>query len=112
MQELEIKKMTLDELLSRLDDVRPYVLADSRDLDSYNDSHIPGAVSIPADQVAKMADQYDQSLEIITYCGSYDCYASTMAAKEFMKKGFRNVRDFKGGIKEWEDHGLPVESNK
>ena len=95
-----------------MDGVKPYILADARDLDSYEDSHIPGAVSIPVEQVDKIADKYDKSLEIITYCGNYDCSASTAAAKEFIKRGFRNVRDFKGGIKEWEDHGLPVESNK
>ena len=112
MQELQARKMTIDQLLSRIHDTKPYLLADARDLDAYDDAHIPGAVSIPADEVSRVADDYDQGLDIITYCGSYECPASTLAAKEFMKKGFRNVWEYKGGIREWADQGHPVESNK
>jgi rhodanese-related sulfurtransferase len=35
-----------------------------------------------------------------------------MAAKEFIKKGFGHVWDYKGGIQEWVEDGNPVESNK
>jgi rhodanese-related sulfurtransferase len=104
--------MTLGELEARMKNQKPFILADARDADSYEDSHIPGAIPIPADEVNRLADQYDRNLDVITYCGSYQCPASTLAAKEFMKKGFRNVWDYKGGIKEWTDAGNPVESNR
>ena len=111
-QEQQVRKITIDELKARMNDPKPYILADARDVDAYDEAHIPGAIPIPAEEVDRLAGQYDRDLEVITYCGSYQCLASTFAAKEFMKKGFRNVRDYKGGIKEWMDDGNPVESNK
>jgi rhodanese-related sulfurtransferase len=111
-QEQQVRQMTIDELKKRMNDTKPFILADARDVDSYDDAHIPGAIPIPADEVDRLADSYDRDMDVITYCGSYQCLASTMAAKEFMKKGFRHVWDYKGGIKEWTETGNPVESNK
>lgn len=111
-EQQQVSHMSIEELKRRISEEKPYILADARDVDSYDEAHIPGAIPIPADEVNRLADQYDRNLDVITYCGSYQCPASTMAAKEFMKKGFRNVRDYKGGIKEWVDQGNPVESNK
>jgi rhodanese-related sulfurtransferase len=112
MQEQQVRQMTLGELKELMNDTKPFILADARDMDSYEEAHIPGAIPMPADEVDRLADQYDRDLDVITYCGSYQCPASTMAAKEFMKKGFGNVRDYKGGIKEWMEAGNPVESSK
>jgi rhodanese-related sulfurtransferase len=95
-----------------MNDSKPFILADARDVDSFDDTHIPGAIPVPADEVDRLADAYDRDMDVITYCGSYQCLASTMAAKEFMKKGFRHVWDYKGGIKEWTEDGNPVESNR
>ena len=111
-QEQQVRRMTIGELKARMNDTRPYLLADARDVDAYGDAHIPGAVPIPADEVDRLADKYDRDLDVITYCSSYECPASTMAAKEFIKKGFRHVWDYKGGIKEWTEDGNPVESNR
>lgn len=104
--------MTIDELKTRMKQERPFILADARDADSYDSSHIPGAIPIPADEVNKLAGNYDRDIDVVTYCGSYQCLASTAAAKEFLKNGFRNVWDYKGGIQEWQEQGNPVESNK
>lgn len=112
MQEQQVRQMTLDELLARMKSQKPFILADARDVDAYEDAHIPGAIPMPADEVSRLAENYDRDMDVITYCGSYQCEASTFAAKEFMKKGFKNVRDYKGGIKEWTEAGNPVESSK
>jgi rhodanese-related sulfurtransferase len=111
-QEQQVRQMTLKTLKERMKDARPFILADARDVDSYEEAHIPGAIPMPADEVYHLAEQYDRGLDIITYCGSYQCQASTMAAKEFLKKGFRHVWDYKGGIKEWTEDGNPAESSR
>jgi rhodanese-related sulfurtransferase len=112
MQEQQVREMTLDELMERMRSPKPFLLADARDVDSYEDAHIPGAIPMPADEVYRLADQYDRDLDVIAYCSSYQCPASTMAAKEFMRKGFPHVWDYKGGLKEWAEAGNPVESSK
>jgi rhodanese-related sulfurtransferase len=112
MQEQQVRHMSIEELKRRMSSEKPYIMADARDVDSYSDAHIPGAIPIPADEVDRLAGQYDRDLDVITYCGSYQCPASTMAARKFIRMGFRNVWDYKGGIKEWAEQGNPVESNR
>ena len=112
MQKFQIREIKIDELKRRVNQEKPYVLADARDLDSYDSGHIPGAISIPADEVDQLADKYDLSIDVITYCTSYSCPASTLAAKKFIQHGFKNVLDYKGGLEEWEGQGNPVEDNK
>lgn len=111
VQEQQVRHMTIGELKARMNSPKPYILADARDMDAYDEAHIPGAIPVPADEVDRLAEHYDRDMEVITYCGSYECPASTMAAKAFQKKGFRHVRDYKGGIKEWMEGGNPVEGN-
>lgn len=110
-EEQQVRVISIDQLKERIKEGKPYVLADTRDLRSYNEGHIPGAISIPADEVGQLAGNYDKDMDIITYCSSYSCDASAIAAKEFMKRGFKNVWDYKGGLHEWVENGNPVESN-
>ena len=112
MQKFQIREMKIEELKRRVNLEKPYILADARDLDSYDSAHIPGAIPITAEEVDQLADNYDRNIDVITYCGSYTCPASTLAAKKFIQHGFKNVLDYKGGLEEWEAQGNPVESNK
>ena len=41
-------------------------------------------------------------LPIIVYCGNNKCNLSQLAIKELFKKGFVNVREFNGGMEEYE----------
>ncbi len=86
-----------------------FVLADARPRRDYEQKHLPGAISMPVDEIGEFAGRLDRGDEIVTYCGGFQCPASTMAAKELMKLGFKNVKDFKGGIQEWTEKGYPTE---
>ena len=112
MQELQVRRMSIEELKERMNAEKPFILADARDVDSYDSSHIPGAIPVPMDEVDQLAEGYDRDIDVITYCSSYECTASTAAANAFLKKGFRNVWDYKGGLQEWQEQGNPLESNK
>jgi rhodanese-related sulfurtransferase len=45
-----------------------FVLLDTRDRASYEKGHIPGAVSVPLDEVARVAATLDPNREYVTYC--------------------------------------------
>ena len=45
-----------------------FVLLDTRDRASFEKEHIPGAVCIPLDEVAKIAPKLDRAKEYVTYC--------------------------------------------
>jgi len=48
---------------------------------------------------------------IIVYCGSFQCAASTQASKKLSGLGY-NVLDYKGGLKEWQDNGNKLVSER
>lgn len=43
-------------------------------------------------------------LPIITYCAHDKCNASEQASQEFMKKGFVNISEYNGGMKDYRTH--------
>lgn len=111
MYEQKVRTLSFDELLGMYQNNAKFVLVDARSREDYDRSHLPGALSIPVEDIKDYADRLDKGEEIVTYCGSFQCPASTMAAEEFMKLGFKSVRDYKGGIQEWTEKGYPTEKS-
>jgi rhodanese-related sulfurtransferase len=105
---LQVHAITIDELIDLTKSDQNYVIVDARPRDAYDKEHLPGAVSVPLDETDSYAGKFDKNQTVITYCGSFQCPISTKSAQEFMKLGFKNVRDYKGGIKEWKEKGYPV----
>ena len=48
---------------------------------------------------------------IVVYCASFECQASTNAAKKLISLGFKNVLDYKGGLKDYKEANLPLEGS-
>ena len=70
---------------------------------------IKGSLKIPLRELDKRAGELDKSREVVTYCASYECSASREGAEKLAAKGFK-VSAYEGGIKEWKEAGLPLES--
>jgi rhodanese-related sulfurtransferase len=104
-----ISKEVLLELMKKNDGL---VIVDVLSPENYANGHIKGAINIPLAQLDKSLDSLKKYKTIVVYCASYKCQASVKAAKLLMKHGFTNVLDYKGGIKEWFENKLPVESKK
>lgn len=79
--------------------------------EQYKDCHIKGSISVPFDQLEKLAQQVDQDTELVFYCSNYMCAASGKAAKLFQQKGFKRVWAYEAGMNEWYRKGLPVEGS-
>lgn len=45
-----------------------FILVDARDRASYEKEHIPGAISMPPDEIEQNFGRLDKSKEIVTYC--------------------------------------------
>lgn len=77
-----------------------YVLLDVRTQEEFDQSHIPGAVLLPHDQVSDQAERYlpEKKRLILVYCRSGR--RSKEAAEALAGLGYTNVRDF-GGILDW-----------
>lgn len=83
-----------------------YKLLDVLSSESYDKGHIDGAVSFPLDTINKATagKLLSKGDNIIVYCGSFQCTASTEGARRLSVLGY-NVLDYKGGIREWQERG-------
>ena len=109
--EQKVHTLSFDGLVKMYQENAKFVLIDARSREDYDKKHLPGAVNIPLEDLANFSNRLDKSEEIVTYCGGFQCPVSTQAAKELMGLGFKNVRDYKGGIQEWTEKGYPTESS-
>ncbi|HMA61663.1 MAG TPA: rhodanese-like domain-containing protein [bacterium] len=82
------------------------IFIDSRSKDKYKNGHIPGAISVPVNNIHP--DRIDlQSIDpmqkIIVYCDDPECGLSMELAAIFEQKGFMNVHFFTGGWQAWKN---------
>ncbi len=106
-----LQLITIEQLLEMQINEVPFTIVDSLPRESYEEGHIPGAVNIPSDDIARKAnDLLDKNGTIITYCANYVCDASTVAARKLIDLGYQRVLDFKAGKKAWKDAGFELES--
>ena len=102
------ENITKEELKKMLDEKKDVVLLDVRNYAAYLEKHIKGAKSLPTDEIDKEAKKLDKSKLIVVYCGGYTCPLSGYAAEKLAGMGFK-VKDYKGGISEWDQAKLPTE---
>jgi len=84
------------------------VLIDARPYKKYLQATIPGAISIPDTNMAKLLGKFpvDKNMKIITFCGGYDCGKSHKVAKKLLSLGYKNVFVYAGGVPQWKKEGL------
>ena len=92
-----------------LDEKRDFILLDVRQYAGYLSKHIKGAKSLPTDEIDKEAKKLDKSKLVVVYCGGYTCPLSGYAAEKLSQLGFK-VKAYEGGIAEWSEANLPVET--
>jgi rhodanese-related sulfurtransferase len=118
MQQTQTKfnTITLSELKEKVKSNNPPVLINVLSEESftkYNGLRICGSHWIPnAELEKKVPLMFPKNREIVVYCASYDCTASDKAAEILRGLGYTNVWVYKGGLKEWKEAGLPVESRE
>lgn len=87
-------------------------VVDVLDESHYQQEHIKGAISLPLGKIDKYAlKRLDQNDKVIVYCASTECQASTAAAEKFVALGFKNVYDYKEGLKGYKEANLPLEGS-
>jgi len=108
--------ITTEEILERLGDPR-LVLVDARPEDRYRGEalgldpvagHIPGAVSVPPTQGARVPAELLDAEDIACYCGSGVAACATVLA--LYRGGRPDARLYAGSWSEWSRKGLPAET--
>ncbi len=105
-----MKQITREELKAMMDSKESFILIDARKHEAFDKEHIPGANSIPSDHLGPhITDDIKKDETIVTYCSSFTCEASTIAANKLEKYGYKNVLEFKGGLADWKEAGYSTE---
>ncbi len=102
----DLETITLDELSARLEDV---VLLDVRPVGEFQAGHIPGARSMPIEDLENMWHDLPQGASIVAYCRGPYCLYSDEAVKVLRARGF-DARRLVVGLPDWRAAGLPVKS--
>ena len=99
-----------DDLLKRVIDGDVTVL-DVRPVEEYRTGHIPGALSVPLEELKDLLAKLPADQEIVAYCRGPYCVLAVKAVEVLREKGFNALR-LEDSVQDWRAMGLPVEIGK
>ncbi len=83
------------------------VVVDVRPVEEYSAGHVPGAVSIPLDQLADRLAELPADVDVVAYCRGAYCVLAHDAVRLLHARGRRAAR-LADGMLEWRLADLPV----
>lgn len=83
------------------------ILIDVRPHEEYVAGHLPGALSIPLEELAARLKELKKGREVVAYCRGPYCMLSADAVRVLSRRGFR-ARRLSDGVLEWRAAGLKV----
>jgi rhodanese-related sulfurtransferase len=86
---------------------RGIVVLDVRPYDEYASGHIPGAISVPLEELEQRLASLPGDAEIVAYCRGPYCLLAPRAVELLRERGF-HARRLEDGLPEWRLAGLPV----
>lgn len=102
----EFGRITVDELQERVAAGDVFLL-DVRPTEEYEAGHLPGARSLPWDEIDERIDELPEGKTLVAYCrGPYCVYADTALAA-LADRGW-DVARLEEGVAEWEQAGHDV----
>ena len=102
----ETEAVPIEELLKRARS-KEIVILDTRPASEYAAGHIPGAISLPVDELNRRLKELPKGKEYVAYCRGPYCVYADRAVQLLLAKG-RHARRLKDGFPEWRAAGHPV----
>lgn len=98
-----IARARLRALLKRGDTV----VLDVRPAPEFQHAHVPGAISIPLDELPERLAELPRTKRIVTYCRGTYCLTADEAVAFLRERGYKAFR-LAGGWPEWRSEGRPA----
>jgi rhodanese-related sulfurtransferase len=102
-----IRTISHDELRAKLDRDGDFKLIMALNRWAFDAKHIPGSVHFDTPDELYAAVRPDD--DVVVYCSHVDCLSSVALYRDLVRRGYRNVRRYAGGLLDWEDAGLWLE---
>jgi rhodanese-related sulfurtransferase/DNA-binding transcriptional ArsR family regulator len=83
------------------------VLLDVRPREEFASAHLPHALSVPIDELARRLDELPKATEIVAYCRGPYCVYAAQAVRLLRRRGFHASR-LEDGVREWQARRLPL----
>lgn len=104
----DLEQVPREELLRRAA-TGDVVVLDVRPAEEYAAAHIPGAVSIPVEELSTRLAELPADVEVVAYCRGAYCVLAHEAVRALHERG-RTATKLIDGMLEWQLAGLPVDS--
>lgn len=103
------KSITAEELAEQIQRSQAPLILDVRTDSEYAQSHIPGALNIPYNELRNRLSEIDvaKTDEIVVHC--YSGHRARLAENVLIGAGYSNVRDLSGHMDGWRKGGFPIE---
>lgn len=95
----EMDGLSLPELKNRMDNGE-VLLLDVRPREEYEEAHIPGAVSIPIEELEEKLSSLPSNFDVVAYCRGPYCLMSVEAVELLKSKGIHAFR-LEKSVKDW-----------
>jgi rhodanese-related sulfurtransferase/DNA-binding transcriptional ArsR family regulator len=105
-----LEPLTAAELARRLD-ARDTVVIDVRPTAEYQAGHIPGARSIPPDELERRLGELPKRREVVAYCRGPYCVYAHDAVTLLRSRGYR-ARRLEIGLPGWRDAGYAIHTGE
>jgi len=104
-------KIKCEELKKMIDDKAAGIAIVSNDPQgSYDEGHIPGAISYPWDETLQLPIPLPRDKTLILYCSCAREEDSLDMAAKLAKVGYRNIKILGGGLLRWQELKYPIET--
>lgn len=78
------------------------MIVDVRSREAYSQGHIPGAISIPKDELVENLDRISSRKMTVVYCYTQQCHLAAKSALILAKHGYP-VMELEGGFDSWKN---------
>ncbi len=100
-----LEQVSASELLEKINH-NEVVILDVRPEKEFLSGHLPNAINIPPDEIAKHIKTLSNKKMIVAYCRGDYCLYSYKAVKLLLENGF-NAKQLENGFPEWKAKGYP-----
>jgi molybdopterin/thiamine biosynthesis adenylyltransferase/rhodanese-related sulfurtransferase len=106
----EIDEISPTDVLDRIEGADRPLLLDVRELDEWQEGHLPGAIHVPRGNLESRIEALvpDKSREVVVYCAVGA--RSAFAAKSLAELGYESASSLMGGFTDWKRNGYPFET--
>ena len=98
-----------EELLKKISEDH-VLIVDVRPAEEYKEEHLPGAISMPLQELEKRLRELPQDKLIVAYCRGRFCILADKAVEILLASGYSAQRA-DDGVVEWKIAGLPTEKS-